>query len=86
MDKPIIHQTNAAYWDTHGNDHLGAVTDKRFLDILFYLKPGGHFVFSWSHTIHKCVALRDDGLYVTKSYFDQVYHPCRLTSRSCGYN
>ena len=38
------------------------------------LKPGGAFVFSWSHPIHKCVAAEGGELVFKKSYFDESWY------------
>jgi len=55
---------------------LGWTTDlQATLDKLgSYLKTGGHLIFSWSHPIHKCVALEDDKLCFQKSYFDESFY------------
>lgn len=39
-----------------------------------YLKKGGTFIFSWSHPIHKCVAVEGSDLYFKKSYFDEGWY------------
>ena len=52
---------------------IGWTTD---LDITFdriasYLKKDGVLIFSWSHPIHKCVAVENDTLIFKKCYFDE---------------
>lgn len=39
-----------------------------------YLKKGGQFIFSWSHPIHKCVAVEGNDLHFKKSYFDEGWY------------
>ncbi len=45
-----------------------------FERISTYLKKGGIFIFSWSHPIHKCVAVEGDNLSFKKSYFDENWY------------
>lgn len=47
---------------------------RTFRRIFDTLKPGGTFVFSWSHPIHKCVAIENDLLLWKKSYFDERWY------------
>lgn len=49
-----------------------------FQQIYSYLKPGGSFIFSWSHPIHKCVAYDQDMLIFKKSYFDESWYSVNL--------
>lgn len=48
--------------------------DVTFNKIATYLKQGGTFIFSWSHPIHKCVAIDGDTLSFKKSYFDESWY------------
>ena len=52
---------------------IGWTTDLEgtFKLIKSYLKPGGVFIFSWSHPIHKCVSMDNEGLQFKKCYFDE---------------
>src|SRR5699024_2701994 len=36
--------------------------ERAFRRVASYLKPGGVFVFSWSHPLHKCVAMNNGQL------------------------
>lgn len=49
-----------------------------FCRIASYLKKDGVFIFSWSHPIHKCVAVEDDRLVFKKSYFDESWYSVSL--------
>ena len=42
--------------------------------IYSYLKPGGVFVFSWSHPIHKCVSVENGQYVFGNSYFDESWY------------
>lgn len=55
---------------------IGWTTDLEltFERIASYLKKGGSFIFSWSHPIHKCVALKDGVYGFEKSYFDESWY------------
>ncbi len=46
--------------------------------IASYLKKDGAFIFSWSHPIHKCVAMENDSLIFKKSYFDESWYSVSL--------
>ena len=48
--------------------------DATFRRIASYLKPGGLFLFSWSHPIHKCVAAEGEDLLFRKSCFDESWY------------
>lgn len=63
---------------------IGWTTDLQgtFNKIASYLKKDGHFIFSWHHTLHYCVAwscaerkdiIEDGKLIFNKSYFDESY-------------
>lgn len=45
-----------------------------------YLKKDGIFIFSWSHPIHKCVSIDEDGLYFRKCYFDESQYLVNLNT------
>ena len=45
-----------------------------FQRIASYLKKDGVFIFSWSHPVHKCVALENDQLVFCNSYFDESWY------------
>ncbi len=49
-----------------------------FNRIATYLKKGGTFIFSWSHPIHKCVAVEGENLNFKKSYFDENWYSVPL--------
>lgn len=55
---------------------IGWTTDLEgtFCRIASYLKKGGVFIFSWSHPIHKCVAIENDLLAFEKCYFDESWY------------
>lgn len=42
------------------------------------MKKDGIFIFSWSHPIHKCVAVEDDALIFKKCYFDESWYTAAL--------
>lgn len=48
--------------------------DTTFHRIASYLKKGGVLIFSWSHPIHKCVAVEKDTLAFRKCYFDESWY------------
>jgi AraC-like DNA-binding protein/SAM-dependent methyltransferase len=52
--------------------------DRTFCRIASYLKKDGVFIFSWSHPIHKCVAIENDSLLFKKSYFDESWYSVSL--------
>lgn len=55
---------------------IGWTTDMEgtFARVASYLKPGGSFIFSWTHPIRKCVAPEHGILRVVKSYFDDAWY------------
>ncbi len=55
---------------------IGWSTDleKTFYQVASYLKTGGHFIFSWSHPIHKCVAAEGEEFIFKKNYFDESWY------------
>lgn len=59
---------------------IGWTTDLEgtFCRIASYLKKDGIFIFSWSHPIHKCVAVENDLLTFKKSYFDESWYSVAL--------
>lgn len=59
---------------------IGWTTDleSTFSRIASYLKKGGVFIFSWSHPIHKCVALENDKLVFKRDYFDESWYSVSL--------
>lgn len=59
---------------------IGWTTDleNTFSRIASYLKKDGVFIFSWSHPIHKCVAIENDILTFKKSYFDESWYSVSL--------
>ena len=59
---------------------VGWTTDLEgtFCRIASYLKKDGAFIFSWSHPIHKCVAIENDLLSFKKSYFDESWYSVSL--------
>lgn len=52
--------------------------DGTFSRIASYLKKDGVFIFSWSHPIHKCVAVEEDKLNFKKCYFDESWYSVPL--------
>jgi AraC-like DNA-binding protein/SAM-dependent methyltransferase len=52
--------------------------ESTFCRISSYLKKDGVFIFSWSHPIHKCVAIENDALFFKKSYFDESWYSVAL--------
>lgn len=52
--------------------------ERAFRRVASYLKPGGVFVFSWSHPLHKCVAMENERLVFQKSYFDESWYSVPL--------
>ncbi|WBW97725.1 methyltransferase domain-containing protein [Oceanirhabdus sp. W0125-5] len=59
---------------------IGWTTDLEgtFERIASYLKKDGVFIFSWSHPIHKCVAVEGDMLSFKKCYFDESWYSVSL--------
>ena len=59
---------------------IGWTTDLEgtFSRITSYLKKDGVFIFSWSHPIHKCVAVENDMLTFKKCYFDESWYSVSL--------
>jgi AraC-like DNA-binding protein/SAM-dependent methyltransferase len=59
---------------------VGWATDleSTFCRIASYVKKNGVFIFSWSHPIHKCVAVENDSLSFKKSYFDESWYSVSL--------
>lgn len=59
---------------------VGWTTDleSTFCKIASYIKKDGVFIFSWSHPIHKCVAIENDLLSFKKSYFDESWYSVPL--------
>lgn len=59
---------------------IGWTTDivNTFRRIGSYLKKDGIFIFSWSHPIHKCVALENSILEFKKCYFDESWYSVSL--------
>ena len=59
---------------------VGWTTDleSTFCRIASYIKKDGVFIFSWSHPIHKCVAIENDWLSFKKSYFDESWYSVSL--------
>jgi len=59
---------------------VGWATDLEgtFCRIASYLKKDGAFIFSWSHPIHKCVAVENDSLSFKKCYFDESWYSVSL--------
>ncbi|MBF4692106.1 helix-turn-helix domain-containing protein [Fusibacter ferrireducens] len=55
---------------------MGWTTDLvgTFRLIATYLKSDGIFIFSWSHPIHKCVAVEGEMLNFKKNYFDESWY------------
>ncbi len=66
----VVFSIYAVGWST---DLVGT-----FRRIASYLKEDGAFIFSWSHPIHKCVAVEDDKLVFKKSYFDESWYSAAL--------
>lgn len=59
---------------------VGWTTDleSTFSRIASYIKKDGVFIFSWSHPIHKCVAIENEMLSFKKSYFDESWYSVSL--------
>jgi SAM-dependent methyltransferase len=59
---------------------IGWTTDLTltFRRIASYLRKDGIFIFSWSHPIHKCVAVENDRLVFKKNYFDESWYSVKL--------
>lgn len=66
----IVYSIYAIGWTTD----LDAV----FWRIASYLKKDGLFIFSWSHPIHKCVAVENNRYIFKKSYFDESWYSVSL--------
>lgn len=52
--------------------------DATFCRIASHLKKDGIFIFSWSHPIHKCVAIKNDMFVFRKCYFDESWYSLSL--------
>ncbi len=59
---------------------IGWTTDLEgtFRRIASYLKKDAVFIFSWSHPVHKCVAVENDMLVFKKCYFDESWYSVLL--------
>ena len=59
---------------------IGWTTDleRTFSRIASYLKKDGVFIFSWSHPIHKCVAVENDQFVFKKCYFAESWYSFSL--------
>ncbi|MBI9013121.1 MAG: methyltransferase domain-containing protein [Clostridiales bacterium] len=70
-----------AYFDTVYSIYgIGWTTDLEgtFHRMASYLKKDGVFIFSWSHPIHKCVAVEEEMLNFKKCYFDESWYSVSL--------
>ncbi|RRJ61728.1 hypothetical protein EHV15_01110 [Paenibacillus oralis] len=83
MDKNAVYKTNSFYWDTNGNDFLGAIVLPFYGSFVSEEKcqlfgdvsgKKGVFIFSWSHPIHKCVVAENNMLAFNKCYFDESWY------------
>ncbi len=52
--------------------------NKTFSLIHSYLKPGGRFIFNWSHPIHKCTSIQNGKLVFSNSYYDEKWYNAEL--------
>lgn len=52
--------------------------DRTFYKIASYVKKDGVFIFSWSHPMHKCVAIENDSFIIKKTYFDESWYTVSL--------
>ena len=66
----IVYSVYAIGWTTD--------LDGTFRRIASYLKKGGVFIFSWSHPIHKCVAMKHGTLIFDECYFDESWYSTEL--------
>jgi ubiquinone/menaquinone biosynthesis C-methylase UbiE len=59
---------------------IGWSTDltKTFRRIASYLKKDGVFIFSWSHPMHKCIAIENDSYVFRKCYFNESRYSLSL--------
>jgi SAM-dependent methyltransferase len=59
---------------------IGWTTDLEgtFSRIASYLKKDGVFIFSWSHPIHKCIAVENNTFVFNKCYFDESWYSLSL--------
>ena len=48
--------------------------NRTFSLIQSYLKPGGRFIFNWSHPIHKCISIENGKLVFCNSYYDEDWY------------
>ena len=55
--------------------------DATFGKINACLKPGGVFLFSWSHPIHKCTLYQNGRLVFVNSYFDESWYSAAIGGR-----
>lgn len=56
--------------------------NKTFSLIQSYLKPGGRFIFNWSHPIHKCTSIENGKLVFSNSYYDESWYNAQLQGES----
>ena len=66
----IVYSVYAVGWTTD--------LEGTFRRIASYLKRGGSFIFSWSHPIHKCVAMDGGAFAFKKRYFDESWYSVTL--------
>lgn len=55
--------------------------DETFRLIHTYLKPGGTFLFNWSHPIHKCTSFENGKLVFRNSYYDERWYAAEIGGR-----
>ena len=56
--------------------------NRTFSLIHSYLKPGGKFIFNWSHPIHKCTSIENGELVFNNSYYDEGWYNAQLQGES----
>lgn len=59
---------------------IGWTTDLNmtFRRVYAYLKPGGTFIFNWSHPIHKCTSFENGKLIFCNSYYDESWYAAKI--------
>lgn len=66
----IIYSIYAIGWSTD--------LDKTFSNIYKMLKPGGVFIFSWQHPLHRCVQRQGDKWLIEHSYHNESYYDLEI--------
>lgn len=70
----IIYSIYAIGWSTD--------LDTTFKNIYEMLKPGGSFIFSWQHPLHRCVKRDGDNWVIKHSYHNESYYDLEIDQQT----